>query len=89
MTTKNFLVTAIKKLDANIADLMTEVSRARAKKQELTSQLQLICDHTDTEESEVYHEGTYYDKASTVTTTSCATCGMVLSTNRITHTWYG
>lgn len=89
MTTKAFIVAAINRLDANILHLMEEVSKARAKKQELITRLQLICDHADTEESEVYHEGTYYDKASTVITTSCVTCGMVLSTKHVTHSWYG
>jgi hypothetical protein len=47
------------------------------------------CDHSQTEVTDTYFEGSYFDRASTTKTTKCTICGTTLKIEDIVHGWYG
>lgn len=82
-------VTKIKKKIKESEKLRKEGKKLVSKADKLMSEARDQCPHTVTETHDEYFEGTYLDKARTVTYKFCAICGKQLDSETTMHSWYG
>lgn len=77
------------KVEQQIETLQESLNRLYKIRKKLEDKLKSECKHEKTFKHEVYHPGSYLDRASTKHQVQCRICKKVISEKIETHNWYG